>query len=236
MQATAEQCLTVGWEETSQAPQAYPEENRLTLRQVCTVDSYAHHFNVHMHMHMRVHLDKRGCTEVSVRQHMEWKMYLNRGHLRDRNCQQNQSFWLTVAKFVFHQGLSCCDARPCVNVICPQWVHDESSFGVWRMASLRNGCSLGLTPCWAPASWINDLTSRSSFTFRPSFSLCVYEPIFHWTSCVCSPVDSSARSVYILYLKVPCGNFLKTNRSCVYMPESSLTKCILCILDVFPSS
>lgn len=68
-----------------------PLGDRLTLRHANPVDSHMHH--IHVHMHVFIH--PQGFAEVSVRQHAEWRMHLNRGHLQDRNCQENRSFeWL----------------------------------------------------------------------------------------------------------------------------------------------
>lgn len=89
-----------------------------------------------LHVHTCARVQSRGCTGASVRQQTEWDMCLNREHLRDRACQQNQSCdW--ASRLLSHRGPPARVARPCVSVIRPWWAHGESSF--WRKASLRNG-------------------------------------------------------------------------------------------------
>lgn len=102
--------------------------------------------------HMHVYTFARLRRSIAQATHVMKDVFEQRTPARQKLPTESK-FWLTVFKFVSHQGLSCCYARPCVNVFPPlvTLVQDESSYEVWGIASLTN------VPCWAPDIEINDL-------------------------------------------------------------------------------
>lgn len=133
-----------GWQwgerKTSQAPRAHLQGDRLTL--ICCGLIHASHPRAR----------RLNIRQAPLGRHAEWRMHLSRGHLRDRSCQQSESFDGLQRSWSLTKD--CRAALP--DHVWMLFALDGSTMThaleLKRMASLRNGCSPGLTPRWAPAN------------------------------------------------------------------------------------
>lgn len=101
----------------SQAPWAYLQGSRLTLRPAYTMGSDMNHS--HVRMYARVYTFVRLHRGMGQATRTVDDVFEQTTPARQK-LSTEAKFGVTAAKFVSHQGLSCCYARPCVNVICPR--------------------------------------------------------------------------------------------------------------------